>query len=114
VASHRSISVGAEFVVLSINADARQGVTVQLLTQPDQNPSWWSAEMFAVTDARLPSNWRVQLKDDGVNLAPSDWQEPSFWEGFYEAGAVTPEKRNAISASYERELALILQEASES
>jgi hypothetical protein len=113
VASHRSISIGEEYVVLSINADAHRGVTLQLVTRPNQNPSLWSADMFVVTDPRLPSNWRVQM-EDGMNLAPAAWQEPSFWEGFWEADAVTPEERRAIRASYERGLAIILQEASAS
>jgi hypothetical protein len=100
-------------VVLSLRADARSGVTLQLVTRPNKNPSWWSAEMFTVTDARLPSNWRAQLQDDGMSLAPSDWQEPSFWEGFFEASKVTPDEREAIYSSYERELDLILREATD-
>jgi len=111
VASHRSISIGEEYVVLSINVDASDGVTLQLLTQPDVNPSWWSADMFAVTDSRIPSNWRIQLTENGVYVAPAAWQELSYWEGFFEASAVTPEERRAIYSSYQRELALILREA---
>ena len=61
----------SHFFGLPVNVDAKDGITLQLLTQEDQNPSWWSAEMFVVTDSRLPSNWRARLRGEHMNLGPA-------------------------------------------
>jgi hypothetical protein len=41
--------------------------------------------MFTTVDERIPPNWVVRARDDGIlKLAPAAWLEPGFWERYFD------------------------------
>jgi hypothetical protein len=94
--------------VLSVLVSPRapDPILFQILDR-DRNPVWWPAEMFQTVDTDLPSNWTIQLWDDGsLHLAPAAWLRPGFWEEYWDQRA-----GGAAADVFRREAEIILREA---
>lgn len=108
-ASHPSIVVGEEYVVLSVMIDGSERdpwkVSLQIL-EPDGRPVWRPGRMFETTDTTVPSNWTVELWNDGsLHMAPASWLREGYWEDFWKEG---PDSEAA--KVFKRQLAVILDE----
>jgi len=86
VESAPSVKVGQEYDVLEVVASAGRYVQLRLDLAPGL-PSLWDAEMFATTDASIPSNWVATVVDGGFFvLGPERWRD-GFWERYFDDDA---------------------------
>lgn len=114
LAEHDAITIGKEYVVLSICVHPDWGAEFLI---PDDllgpKGSMWPAAMFETVDDRLPSKWVAQIDEDGfLNFAPRSWLRPGFWGPEYtESGVQTHEERVQAVADYRRERDIILRES---
>ena len=96
------VKVDAEYLVLSVFAVPGGRVQVQILTEDGQSAGWFDAAMFMTSDASVPPNWIVNIRDGGeLELTPARWAAPGFWESFYDGD---PQARSAFA----EELSIIL------
>jgi len=80
------LAVGDEVPVMSIliSPKAPDMILLQILDR-ERDPVWWPAGMFETIETSLPSNWTIQLWEDGsLHLAPASWLRPGFWEEYWE------------------------------
>lgn len=110
LAEHPHLKVGDEFIVSAILFDPQASdpwkLGLQVINRRG-SPTWWPAEMFETVSNRIPSNWTIQLWDDGsLHLAPDDWLQPGFWEACFDG------ELEAVAA-YRRERAVIVEETDE-
>jgi hypothetical protein len=108
---HPHLTVGDEFPVLAMLVDPRAPdpwkQAIQVFDGPG-TPTWWPTAMFHTISSDIPSNWTIQLWEDGsLHLAPEDWLRPGFWEECFDGN---PE---AVTA-FKREREVILREAATS
>jgi hypothetical protein len=110
VEEHPRLRLGEEYVVLSVLVDRSiWRVGLQLHEDDEWHPwSWYPAGMFETVSTAIPSNWVTKLNSDGaLELAPEAWLQPGFYEGYVDGERNGP----AAQAIFERELAIILDEA---
>jgi hypothetical protein len=106
------LTLGAEYVVLSVEASPREGVRFRILDDYGSTPALHAAAEFDLVSDAVPSNWRVAVGVGGsaaaFELAPAAWLEPTFWIDFFGDGDVA-----AIAARevFERERAIIVTES---
>ncbi|MEV8395408.1 MULTISPECIES: hypothetical protein [unclassified Streptomyces] len=88
MSEHPGMSVGAEYPVLEVLADPAR---VMLRIAPPANswepidiPGLWDAAMFEVVSDRIPACWVTRLDDGRLTLAPKEWQQPGFWEDYFD------------------------------
>ena len=97
------LTVGREYVVLSVVATADRGVSFRLLDNEGPGPSLWAADLFEVTSAAISREWTAALNDRGtLMLAPSSWQHAGFWEDYFDG---VPEAVTAFEAEVKAILA---------
>ena len=106
------LTVGAEYVVLSVEASARDGVRFRILGDSDSGPGLYDATEFDLVSDAVPSNWRIAVGVGGsaaaFELAPGPWLEPGFWTDFFGDG---DSAALAAQDAFERELAVVLAES---
>jgi hypothetical protein len=79
------LTIGREYLVLSVAAQPGGRVLVRLIDNEGDSPSVWDARMFTTTSTRIPQLWGIRLDDDGVlTLAPPHWQRAGFWEDYFD------------------------------
>jgi hypothetical protein len=106
------LTVGAEYVVLSVQASPRQGVHFRIVDDDGSSPGLYEAEKFDLVSDSVPSNWRIAVGVGGsaaaFELAPEAWLEPRFWLDFFGDGDMA-----AVAAQevFERERAVIVAES---
>ena len=80
------LTVGKTYFVLEVLA-REEFNEYRLLDDKDQacNPGVYRSWQFEVVDSRMPSNWEVnQETPNSLIIGPKPWQEPDFWERFYQ------------------------------
>ena len=113
--SHPAITVGEQYVVLTISASPGRDVRLRVYAlRPEARdphlgpPALWRSEMFEVLSSRIPSNWCVDISGTGaIHIAPESWHRPGFWMDLVEWSPMS----EVATRDYERELRTILQEA---
>ena len=90
---YRSLTVGAEYDVLGIEAD-------WLRVLNDQGaPVLYDPACFQVIDTAEPGDW-VSVVEDGVRYAyPADWGRPGFFEDWHDG---VPEVRRQFTEDVAR------------
>ena len=105
------LTVGRDYVVLSITVPATRPVQYRLLTDQG-DPSLFDASLFDLASDEVPSNWRVKVGGGGsagrLEIGPKPWMERGFWED-YTGDDVTAAL--AAQAIFERESEIILHES---
>ncbi len=76
------LTIGREYVVLSIECLPHLGTNYRLLTDEGGIEfGLFPPTMFEVTDPRLSVRWQCAATADGsVSIAPPAWLEPGFWD----------------------------------
>lgn len=80
------VTLNSEYNVVSLIAEPQGRVQLHLLTDDGISLAWFDSEHFRGLDDRLPANWGVRLRGDGVvELGPPAWMAEGFWESFYDS-----------------------------
>jgi hypothetical protein len=79
------LTVGHEYVVLSIECSARWGTSYRVLTdENDGGFGLFPSTVFEITDPRLSTRWQCSADADGsVSIAPPLWLGPGFWDRYF-------------------------------
>ena len=91
------LTVGQDYVVLSVLADTTGQVVYRLVGDDQRTPALFDASYFEVTSPTLPENWRIRVPvEGGLELAPSAWLVPGFWESYFDG---EPEALTSFTAA---------------
>lgn len=91
-----------EYVVLGLILKPSGSVQAIVEESPD-TPGLHPMESLVVTDARLPSSWRIFVDAEGtVDLSPPEWTA-EFWSAFENGDAKAWETYRATKARIESE-----------
>jgi hypothetical protein len=93
------LTIGREYEVLELLVHPPGDVRIRILDDDAKTPSVWPLGSFEITKANLPSNWAIEVSEDGsIRLSPPAWLKEGFWEEYFDgkADAVT-EFRQALS-----------------
>ncbi|RNL61408.1 DUF2716 domain-containing protein [Nocardioides marmoriginsengisoli] len=50
----------------------------------DGTPALFDARGFVTVDDSVPSDWRVEVSDQGTILGPAEFLNPGFWEAYFD------------------------------
>lgn len=78
------LTVGKIYAVLGILASANRGVLLQLFSDSDQVPAFFSAEDFELVDDSLPASWICTVREGVLELGVPSLLRKGFWEEFFE------------------------------
>jgi hypothetical protein len=79
------LTIGREYVVLSIECSARGGPHFRVLTdEDDRGFGLFPSTLFEITDPRLSARWHCAADAGGsVSIAPPAWLSLGFWDRFF-------------------------------
>ena len=80
------LTVGKEYDVLAISIRLRKEILFQIIGDDvSQIPVLFDSKQFEITCDQMPDNWVVSLDAESnvIELAPSRWLRPGFWEDFF-------------------------------
>jgi len=84
VESSPSLTVGKEYVVLSIHVEDGYSTKFQIL-RDDGTPSFHIANQFEVVSSKIPSTWQVDFVLNGyLSLGPKAWSRAGFWDDYFD------------------------------
>ena len=97
----RWLTIGHEYLVLEVTADAADRVLLRLIGDDRTVPGLHEAGLFATVSSTVPSTWTAAVHDGGrLHLGPERWRSPGFWERYFdyepEAVAVFREELDSI------------------
>jgi hypothetical protein len=79
------VTLHADYHVLSVLAVPGRPVQIQILTDNGRTLGWYDSEYFMTVDDTVPDSWSVRIGERGVlNLAPTAWLAPAFWDAYYD------------------------------
>lgn len=79
------LSLQDEHVVLEVSASLKDSMThYRLLAKDGKTPALFPANLFVVTSIDVPSNWSIVLTEAHLNILPSRWSRPGFWEAYFD------------------------------
>jgi hypothetical protein len=79
------LTLGREYVVLSVLADTNGQVLYRLISDDQRTPALFAATQFKVISSGIPSCWRIRIPiEGGLELAPEAWLSPGFWESYFD------------------------------
>jgi hypothetical protein len=80
------LTLGREYVVLSVLADTAGRVFYRLLSDDQRTPALFGATQFEVTSTNIPKGWCLWVPEEGgLELSPAAWLTPGFWESYFDA-----------------------------
>ena len=78
------VTVDAEYVVVSVIAEPARRVLLQIVTD-DGTLGLFDSASFMTVDGAMPESWTARVGEGGVlELAPTAWLAPGFWEAYYD------------------------------
>jgi hypothetical protein len=95
------VTLGKTYHVLEIVQDQSRWL-LRLIGDNELNgPAVFRLEQFEIVTPNIPSSWIVTRdKDDSIKLRPERWNQPGFWERYYdkdpEAIRIFEEERRKI------------------
>jgi len=82
--SSSSLTVGKEYVVLSIHVEDRDNTKFQIL-RDDHTPSFHNANQFEVISSKIPNTWQIDfIPKSYLSLGPKAWSRPGFWDDYFD------------------------------
>ena len=79
------LTVGKDYVVLSLVLPASRTAQVRLLADDGESEALFEITYFDIVDRRLSARWMIGTDPDGtVELAPPRWLEREFWSHYYD------------------------------
>jgi hypothetical protein len=100
------ISVGREYLVVSIFYGKLLAKSEYRIVGDDGQSALFPIENFEISDARLSPNWICFSGEEYMELAPEAWVREGFWEDYYDDVPTAVE-------DYERELTIMRHHASQ-
>ncbi|MBM7437759.1 hypothetical protein [Streptomyces sp. HB132] len=99
-----ALTDGHEYVVLEISARFGMATSfrVEFIDHGLRQSALFDTRVFTVTSHSLPPTWQYfQLESGSFSLCPQPWNEPGFWDDYYDGDPLAV-------AVYEHERAAIL------
>jgi hypothetical protein len=79
------LTLGREYVVLSVLADTKGDVMYRLISDDQLTPALFDAAQFEVVSSTLATSWCIRVPaEGGLELAPAAWLTPGFWESYFD------------------------------
>lgn len=79
------LTLNHEYTVLSVLMTPKGPAKLRIVADDGRTPILVEAPRFAMTPQRLPSSWACAIREGGVvELGPSSWLEPGFWERYFD------------------------------
>jgi hypothetical protein len=79
------VTVHAEYRVVSLIARPAGRVQIQIVTDDGRSLAWFDSTDFMTVDHTVPATWVAKIGEGGtLELAPTSWLAPGFWESYYE------------------------------
>jgi hypothetical protein len=101
------ITIGKEYLVLSVTINPGHPASFRLIGDDGNTPALYALQQFVTVSSRIPSSWQAQLDNSGnLEMAPASWLRPGYWEDYFNGQA------EAV-AEFETERAQIQSESSE-
>jgi len=100
VESSSSLTVGKEYVVLSVHVEDGYSTKFQIL-RDDGTPSFHIANQFEVISSKIPDTWQIDfVLNSHLSLEPKAWSRLGFWDDYFdgdpEAEAIFDEEKEAM------------------
>jgi hypothetical protein len=82
------LALNHEYQVLSVLMTPKGPAKLRIIADDGRTPVLAAASLFAMSAQPLPPNWVVAIREGGaVELGPSPWLEPGFWERYFDSDA---------------------------
>jgi hypothetical protein len=79
------MTLNHEYTVLSLLMTPKGPAKLRIVADDGRTPILVEASGFSMTAQRLPSSWACVIREGGVvELGPSPWLEPGFWERYFD------------------------------
>ena len=79
------LTLDEEYPVLAIDVLPDKRVLFRIESDDDGTPALFDAEMFVESSSAIPPTWQVRLRAGGsLEIAPSAWLRPGFWDEFFD------------------------------
>jgi len=77
------LTIGAEYVALSLEVSSPRGASVRVITdEGGRSAGVFALGDFEIIDGRLSSLWTVRQRNGQLSIEPTAWDE-EFWTDFY-------------------------------
>lgn len=97
------LTIGSEYVVLSLVTKARSRQYYILFSESQGVPALFRVNQCEITDDSLPKSWRANESGEGlVQLGPREWTG-SFWDEFNDDKDAARDLFLAVKAQLESE-----------
>lgn len=98
------LTIGKEYVVLSIHVYDNRVLYNIINDSSNQSPGSHNASQFEVVSPKIPSNWKINPGTLNLfTLGPKAWEEDEFWDRCYDGDPETIQ-------IYKREAMIIMSE----
>lgn len=94
------VTVDVEYMVVSVLAEPDRRVQIQVVADDGRSLAWFDSTNFMTLDGAMPESWTASIGEGGVlELAPTAWLTPGFWEAYYDGD---PAAVDAVEAELQR------------
>ncbi len=82
---HSWVTIGKLYHVLEVVQDQNRWLFRLIGDKPENGPALFRFEQFEIVTSKIPPSWIVAWgKDGSLHLRPESWNEPGFWERYYD------------------------------
>jgi hypothetical protein len=82
------LTLNHEYQVLSILMTPKGPAKLRMIADDGRTPVLTDASLFVMSAQPFPPNWVVAIGEGGVvELGPTPWLEPGFWERYFDSDA---------------------------
>jgi len=82
------LTVGAEYIVLSLHIEDGGNIKFQLLCDDGYTPSFHNASQFEVISSKISSTWRADFVPNSYfSLGPKAWSKAGFWDAYFDGNS---------------------------
>lgn len=82
------LTLNREYDVLSVLMPPKGPVKLRIIADDGRTPILAEASLFAMSSQPVSPSWSLVIREGGVvELGPSSWLEPGFWERYFDRDA---------------------------
>lgn len=82
------LTLNREYDVLSVLMTPKGPVKLRIIADDGRTPILAEASLFAMSSQPVSPSWSLVIREGGVvELGPSSWLEPGFWERYFDRDA---------------------------
>ena len=79
------LTLNREYQVLSVLMTSKGPVKLRIIADDGRMPILADASLFAMSSQSVSPSWSLVIREGGVvELGPSSWLEPGFWERYFD------------------------------